>query len=57
MERVFADMLLFGSVERLKVLVSGGYRNAEKALADNYTVGDVVAFRHAYKQFGFERGR
>ena len=28
-------------------LGSGGYRSAEKALADHYAAGDVAAFRNA----------
>ncbi|MDE0034638.1 MAG: AAA family ATPase [Deltaproteobacteria bacterium] len=37
-------------------LVSKGYTNAEKALAGNYAVGDVVAFHRPYKRLGVEKG-
>ena len=37
-------------------LVSKGYTNAEKALAGNYAVGDVVAFHRPYKRIGVEKG-
>ena len=37
-------------------LVSKGYTNAEKALAGNYAVGDVVVFHRPYKRLGVEKG-
>ena len=37
-------------------LVSKGYTSAEKALAGNYAVGDVVAFHRPYKRLGVEKG-
>ena len=37
-------------------LVSKGYTNAEKALASNYTIGDVVAFHRPYKRLGVGKG-
>ena len=37
-------------------LVSKGYTNAEKSLAANYGVGDVVAFHRPYKRIGVEKG-
>ena len=37
-------------------LVSRGYTRAEKALAGNYSPGDVVAFHRAYKRLGVEKG-
>ena len=37
-------------------LVSKGYTNAEKALANNYEPGDVVAFHRPYKRIGVEKG-
>ena len=37
-------------------LVSKGYTNAEKALADNYEPGDVVAFHRPYVRIGVEKG-
>ena len=37
-------------------LVSKGYTNAEKALAGNYAVGDVVAFHRPYRRIGVEKG-
>ena len=38
-------------------LVSKGYTNAEKALAGNYAVGDVVAFHRPYKRNRRREGR
>jgi ATP-dependent exoDNAse (exonuclease V) alpha subunit len=37
-------------------LVSKGYTRAEKALAGNYSPGDVVAFHRSYKRIGVEKG-
>ena len=37
-------------------LVSKGYTRAEKALAGNYSPGDVVAFHRSYKRLGVEKG-
>ena len=37
-------------------LVSKGYTNAEKGLAENYAPGDVVAFHRPYKRLGVEKG-
>jgi len=37
-------------------LVSQGYTGAEKSLAANYAVSDVVAFHRAYKRLGVEKG-
>ena len=37
-------------------LVSKGYTNAEKAVAGNYSVGDVVAFHRPYKRLGVGKG-
>ena len=39
-----------------KRLASKGYTNAEKALAGNYAVGNVVAFHRPYKRIGVEKG-
>ena len=37
-------------------LVSRGFTNAEKALAQNYQAGDVVGFYRPYKRLGVEKG-
>ena len=37
-------------------LVSKGYTRAEKALAGNYSPGDMVAFHRSYKRIGVEKG-
>ena len=47
---------LHGPAMRAERLVSKGYTQAEKALAGNYTKGDVVAFYRPYKRIGVEKG-
>jgi len=47
---------LQGPAAAVERLVSKGYTQAEKALADNYAKGDVVAFYRAYKRIGVEKG-
>ena len=47
---------LQGPVREVERLVSKGYTQAEKALADNYAKGDVVAFYRSYKRLGVEKG-
>ena len=37
-------------------VAAGSYTNAEKALARNYMVGDVVGFHRPYKRLGVEKG-
>jgi len=41
-----------GEAVETERLVSKGYTNAEKALAGNYSVGDVVGFHRPYKRLG-----
>ena len=48
--RIRGPAMVFGR------LVSKGYTNAEKALAGNYAVGDVVAFHRSYNRLGVEKG-
>ena len=45
-----------GPTAQVERLVSKGYTQAEKALADNYAKGDVVAFYRSYKRIGVEKG-
>ena len=47
---------IHGPAMQSERLVSRGYTNAEKALAGNYAVGDVVAFHRPYKRIGVEKG-
>ena len=47
---------LQGPATEVERLVSKGYTQAEKALADNYAPGDVVAFYRPYKRIGIEKG-
>ena len=55
-ERLAREGRLHGPVMQAERLVSKGYTNAEKALAANYGVGDVVAFHRPYKRIGVEKG-
>ena len=55
-ERLAREGRIRGRVMVSERLVSKGYTNAEKALAGNYAVGDVVAFHRAYKRLGVEKG-
>ena len=55
-ERLARDGALHGPAMQAERLVSKGYTNAEKALAANYGVGDVVAFHRPYKRIGVEKG-
>ena len=50
------DGLIHGPAVEADRLVSKGYTNAEKALAGNYSVGDVVVFHRPYKRLGVEKG-
>ena len=45
-----------GPAKQSERLVSKGYTRAEKALAGNYSPGDVVAFHRSYKRIGVEKG-
>ena len=55
-ERLAREGRIHGPAMESERLVSKGYTNAEKALAGNYGVGDVVAFHRAYKRIGVEKG-
>ena len=55
-ERLAREGRIHGPAMASERLVSSGYTNAEKALAGNYTVGDVVAFHRPYKRIGVEKG-
>ena len=55
-ERLAREGRIHGPAMQSERLVSKGYTNAEKALAGNYAVGDVVAFYRSYKRIGVEKG-
>ena len=55
-ERLDREGHIHGRAMGSERLVSKGYTNAEKALADNYAPGDVVAFHRPYKRIGVEKG-
>ncbi len=55
-ERLDREGRIHGRAMVSERLVSKGYTNAEKALADNYAPGDVVAFHRPYKRIGVEKG-
>ena len=55
-ERLAREGRIHGPAMESERLVSRGYTNAEKALAGNYTPGDVVAFHRPYKRIGVEKG-
>ena len=55
-ERLAREGRIHGPTMRSERLVSKGYTNAEKALAGNYAVGDVVAFHRPYKRIGVDKG-
>ena len=55
-ERLAREGRIHGSALESERLVSKGYTNAEKALAGNYAVGDVVAFHRPYKRIGVVKG-
>ena len=55
-ERLAREDRIHGPTMESERLVSHGYTNAEKALAANYGVGDVVAFHRPYKRIGVEKG-
>ena len=54
--RLAREGRIHGPAMKSERLVSRGYTNAEKALAGNYGVGDVVAFHRPYKRIGVEKG-
>ena len=55
-ERLTRDGVVRGPAMTTERLASRGYTNAEKALARNYMVGDVVGFHRPYKRLGVEKG-
>ena len=55
-ERLAREGRIHGPAMQSERLVSKGYTNAEKALAGNYAVGDVVAFYRPYRRIGVEKG-
>ena len=55
-ERLAREGRIHGPAMQGRRLVSKGYTNAEKALADNYGPGDVVAFHRPYRRIGVEKG-
>ena len=55
-ERLARENRIDGPAFQSERLVSKGYTDAEKALAGNYAVGDVVAFHRPYKRIGVEKG-
>ena len=55
-ERLVREGRIRGPALQSEQLVSKGYTNAEKALAANYSAGDVVAFHRPYKRLGVEKG-
>ena len=55
-ERLAREGHVHGPTMQTERLVSKGYTNAEKALAGNYGVGDVVAFHRLYKRIGVAKG-
>ena len=55
-ERLDREGRIHGPAMQAERLVSKGYTNAEKALAGNYAVGDVVAFHRSYKRIGVGKG-
>ena len=55
-ERLAREGRIAGPALHTQRLVSRGYTNAEKALAANYSPGDVVAFHRSYKRLGVEKG-
>ena len=55
-ERLAREGRIHGPVLESERLVSKGYTNAEKVLAGNYAMGDVVAFHRPYRRIGVEKG-
>ena len=55
-ERLAREGRIHGPTMESERLVSKGYTGAEKALADNYGPGDVVAFHRPYRRIGVEKG-
>ena len=55
-ERLARDGVIRGRAFEAERLVSHGYTSAEKAVAANYSPGDVVAFHRDYKSLGVSKG-
>ena len=55
-ERLAREGRIHGPAMESERLVSKGYTNAEKAIAANYGVGDMVAFHRPYRRIGVEKG-
>ena len=55
-ERLARDRVIHGPAFEGERLVSHGYTNAEKAVAANYSAGDVVAFHRDYRSLGVAKG-
>ena len=55
-ERLAREGTIHGPAFHGEQLVSRGYTGAEKALAANYTPGDVVAFHRPYRRLGVDKG-
>ncbi|MDE0702881.1 MAG: relaxase domain-containing protein [Rhodospirillaceae bacterium] len=55
-ERLVRDGTVHGPAVETERLVSRGFTNAEKALARNYAVGDVVGFHRPYRRLGVDKG-
>ena len=55
-ERLVRDGIVHGPGTVTERLISRGYTNAEKSLAESYMPGDVVAFHRPYKRLGVEKG-
>ena len=55
-ERLVREGGIRGPAVQSERLVSKGYTRAEKALAGNYSPGDVVAFHRSYKRIGVDKG-
>ena len=55
-ERLAREGRIHGPAMAAERLASKGYTNAEKALAGNYAMGDVVAFHRPYRRIGVDKG-
>ncbi len=55
-ERLAREGRIHGPAMASERLVSRGYTGPEKALADSYAPGDVVAFHRPYRRIGVEKG-
>ena len=55
-ERLIRDGQVRGPALECERLVSRGYTNAEKSIAENYAAGDVVGFHRPYMRLGVAKG-